>query len=363
MSSMAGHLVRRGFEAHSSMSEGKVKIDIPAWGIMMLATTAIIFVGVLFFIDYTFGRIVPTLLMIESPQDNINFEPLPTEDTDNSINKDPEPVVSRASFITSSFRETTRLLRAKGGFRGRFRGFWIFVVHATLVQWIGVTLASLPLLRFIPIGFTTVIAYVLCAQLSLGWTLIVISEPSPKSWFRRLPTLKMWKKIAGPTALYAVAEQSAVMLPLYLSMNCGLMQNPNEVANMPDREARAMAGKSIGIFILGLVLMCFVVIPANVILTRVQASLIQDAEETIVPFDRSFGGKVVPEIVGGTGMIGILDAWKTFNWSARIRLIKTYLKVVALQIGATLFFTVLFICQILMVGGFNKIIVPADGKN
>jgi len=214
-------------------------------------------------------------------------------------------------------------------------------------------------------GFTAVAASVLCAQLSLGWTHIVISEPSPKAWFRRLPTIKMWKKVAGPTALFAVAEQLSVMLPLYLAISLGLTRDPNDIANLPDRQQKAIVAKSIGIFALGLILAFLVVIPANVTLTRVQASLLNDAEETIVPFDRSFGGKVIPEIVGGTGMVSILDAWKTFDWAARIRLIKTYVKVFLMQIAVTTLFTVVFITQLFMIGGKNmhKIIVPADGQN
>jgi hypothetical protein len=40
--------------------------------------------------------------------------------------------------------------------------------------------------------------------------------------------------------------------------------------------------------------------PADVTLTRVQASLLPDIEETIVPFDQTFCEKVVPEVIGGS---------------------------------------------------------------
>jgi hypothetical protein len=173
----------------------------------------------------------------------------------------------------------------------------------------------------------------------------------------------MWKKVAAPTAVLAIAEQLSVYLPIYLAIVTGITdQKPEDVANMTGGQRTAMAFQGIGIFIFGLVLAFLIVIPANVTLTRVQASLLSDAEETIVPFDRSFGGKVIPEIVGGTGVIGMLDAWKTFDWASRIRLIKTYVKVFAMQFAVTILFALVLVAQIFMIVGrdWSKLI-PEDG--
>lgn len=132
---------------------------------------------------------------------------------------------------------------------------------------------------------------------------------------------------------------------------------------MSPKQQTAMSFKAIAILLLGLVLAFLVVIPANVTLTRVQASLLVDTEETIVPFDRSFGGKVVPEIVGGSGMIGMLDAWTSFDWAARTRLIKTYLKVIGMQIAVTFLFTMCLVSQLFIIAGkdWSKL-VPEDGS-
>merc|ERR1712058_176813 len=332
---VAGSLVRRGLDAHAEHGD---KIKIPTWGAVMLISTFIAFLFAMFMIEYTFGRLVPTLVMIESPQDTISFEPLPTEDPDSTINKDPEQP-SKPQLITSSIRRTVRHL---GGFSSRFRGLSIFIVNTLAVQWIAGILSVLPIINLLPRGFANIVALILCAQLSLTWTHIVISQPSPKTWFRRLAPLKMWKKVAIPTAIFALAEQVAVYIPIYMSILAGLV----------DKDAQQIV-----------VLTFLVVIPANVTLTRVQASLLVDTEETIVPFDRSFGGKVVPEIVGGTGMIGMLDAWKTFDWAARIRLVKTYLKVIAMQIGVTFLFTMCIVSQLFIIAGkdWSKLI-PEDGN-
>ncbi|KAL2060805.1 hypothetical protein VTL71DRAFT_8857 [Oculimacula yallundae] len=353
---LAGTLVRRGLEASKEHGD---KINIPTWGAVMLISTVVVYMFAMFTIEYTFGRVIPTLVMIESPQDSISFEPLPTEDTDSTINKDPEQP-PKPELITSSFRRTLRHL---GGFSSRFRGLGIFIVNALAIQWIAGMLSVLPIINVLPGAFANLVAVVVCAQLSLTWTHIVISQPSPKTWFRRLAPMKMWKKVAVPTAIFALAEQIAVYVPIYMSIFAGLGdKDARQIADLTPGQKAAMTLKAFGILAFGLVLTFLIVIPANVTLTRVQASLLVDTEETIVPFDRSFGGKVVPEIVGGSGMIGMLDAWKTFDWAARMRLIKTYLKVLGMQMAVSFLFTMFLVSQLFIIAGSDwSKLVPEDG--
>jgi hypothetical protein len=70
----------------------------------------------------------------------------------------------------------------------------------------------------------------------------------------------------------------------------------------------------------------FLCMPAVVTQIRVEASLLPEDQDVIVPFDRTFGGKVVPKVLGGTGCVSFMDAWRSFNWEARRRLIKLYSK-------------------------------------
>jgi hypothetical protein len=216
---------------------------------------------------------------------------------------------------------------------------------------------------FVPRALSNIVAAVICAQLSLTWTHIVISEPSPKKWFRRLPPMKVWKKVAVPTAILAVAEQITAFVPIYIALLTGISdKKAQDFAEMTPGQSTGMAFSGFGLLILGLLLGCFLVFPANIILTRVQASLLNDAEETIVPFDRSFGGKVIPEIVGGSGVISMLDAWKTFDWASRIRLGKTYGKVFAMQLAVSTLFTLVLVAEVFMIVGKNwSKLIPSDG--
>ena len=103
---------------------------------------------------------------------------------------------------------------------------------------------------------------------------------------------------------------------------------------------------AIGIFV-------FVVIPADVTLRRVQASMLPEEDESIVPFDRTFAGKVKPEILGGSGAVSMLDAWKSFDRSARIRLMKLYLKIFFVSVFTTIMFGMLIVGELKLAMGDN----------
>jgi hypothetical protein len=310
-------------------------------------------------VEYTFGRLIPTLLMVES-SDAILFQPLAIQDPDAPINKatDPELMLAKPQPITASFRSTIRHLQSKGGFRARFRGISMFIVYTMLVHWISAILNV-----FIPFLLAPIIATVVCAQLSVAWTHLVISDPSPKPWYRRIPSIRTWKKVAGPTAMLAVAHQIAIVLPAYVAATFNFLGQPDDFANTTAAQRWIIGLKVLSIFTLSLALAVLVVIPANVTLIRMQASVLPDEVESVVPFDRSFGGKVVPEIVGGSGIIGMLDAWKTFDRNARVRLFKAYAKVFAMQLAiAVLFFSVIGAEVAMIVGKNMNELFPGDGK-
>ncbi|KAK5141496.1 hypothetical protein LTR04_002574 [Oleoguttula sp. CCFEE 6159] len=90
--------------------------------------------------------------------------------------------------------------------------------------------------------------------------------------------------------------------------------------------------KFIAVLALGAMTALCVLLPAAVTLTRIEASLLPEEEETIVPFDRTFNGKVVPTALGGTGTVGFVEAWRSFDRAARLRLIKLYVKIALIQI-------------------------------
>lgn len=300
--------------------------------------------------------------MIESP--DALFEPLPTidPDSDNALDSGiaAEPVALKQQTISSSFRRTVKHLTAKGGFTARFRGFSIFIVNAFLVGLISGPISAIP---FIPPSVAGAISTIILANLSLAWTHIVISEPSTKRWYRRVPGLRAFKKIVAPTAVLALAKELSVLLPLLFAKIYNFGKLREDAPNMSGGRTVVIGLEALSVLAFGIVLSFFLVLPAKVALTRVQACLLDDSEETIVPFDRTFGGKVVPEIVGGTGVISMIDAWKTFDWAARVRLVKTYAKLLVLETLVVVAFIAVIVIEFFVIAHADlKKVFPGDGN-
>lgn len=188
----------------------------------------------------------------------------------------------------------------------------------------------------------------------MTWTHVVMSNPSSKSWWRRFPSWKAGNKILLPTAIWATAEQLAIYVPTVIFGIYGLNRYAEDPSHYHEVAPEAFANDIISVFtcvLVALFIVFAIVFPAEVTLTRVQASMLPEEDESIVPFDRSFGGKVEPEVVGGIGCVGMLDAWKTFDWAARIRLIKLYVKVTALQIATMFLFMGVLVGELKLIMG------------
>jgi len=302
----------------------------------------LLFMGTMIIISYTYGEVITTLSMIESPSATF-YVPAPKADDesdaplDGDAKVDTELIMVKEKLITSSLFKAEKHLVAQAGSMARFRG--LSMALATNIM--GWNLAKvftyvLPNSLFLSLPLSIILSRVALANFSLGWTHIVISEPSSKYWFRRIPSFSSWKKVARPTFILAAAEQVALFLPIYLVKVWGL---DNHTGGSMPKDGGDFTKKVMIVGLMSLAATFLVVIPAKVTLTRVQASLLPEDQETIVPFDRSFGGKVVPEVVGGSGMIGLLDAWKTFGFHSRIRLIKLYVKIFVIQMLTTFMFT------------------------
>ena len=252
--------------------------------------------------------------------------------------------------ITSSLRSTILHLRARAGYWSRFRGLSLFLCWAFARSLIISLIASAPIMRSQGgLAIAIIIAEVTLSLWELTWYQIVISEPSTKKWWQRVPSFKSraWTKIAPAVALRSLTTQIASGLPVLLCRSFGTMKHLQDPAFQPGKKDMAVIfGQSLIVLFLTFALFILLEIPATVTVVRVAASMLPEEYETIVPFDRSFGGKVTPAIVGGSGKIGMLDAWKTFTWPSRIRLLKLVVKVFAIIVTVWLLF-----CMVLVVEG------------
>lgn len=237
--------------------------------------------------------------------------------------------------ITSKLRTTVRHLRARAGRLSRFRGFSMFITCGMAE---GLVSSIFPISSTSIIGRLAVqtLVSILLANLQVAWVHIMISEPSPKRFYRRIPSFRSLGKIAPAAAFEHLLTNGAFAVTLSLiKVIHGLseldMIHEGEGAS-PDAYGKAASMLSVAAFISWIASF-----PARVIFVRVAASMLPQEDEAIVPFDRSFGGKVAPEVVGG-GVLSIVDAWKTFDRDGWVRYIKALVKAMAMQIAVVILF-------------------------
>ncbi|KAL8663103.1 MAG: hypothetical protein Q9202_004140 [Teloschistes flavicans] len=375
MSGIAHHLVKRGLDAtHEQYRSGSFAQDAgdkKPFGHPHAVAAALVITGVAWFfaanaISYIYGGVVATLTMIETPTatafrvdpavepEEADAPLLSAEEKKSNTIPELELFYVKTQPITSKIRTTIKHLKAEAGPWSRFRGLQVALVYHFVHHMLFQLLTALFGGALISQSFAAVFAAVILCRLQMLWTHVVISTPTEKKWYRRFPTLDQGKKILIPTAVWALAEQAAICIPITLFQIFdleGYYANPSGFKDLPEMQQKSVALASFAVLASGLLTAVLVVFPANVALKRVQASLLSDENDTIVPFDRTFGGKVQPELVGGKGVISMLDAWKTFDWAARFRLVKLYAKIAAIQLSTSVFFVMLAVAEVRMING------------
>ncbi|CAL8581768.1 hypothetical protein XPA_007453 [Xanthoria parietina] len=372
MSGIAHHLVKRGIEhtqdryrTGSFAQDGDNKpFGHPHAVAVALVITSLLWFFALSAVQYVYGGVVATLTMIETPTATaFKVDPAESDEADapllsneekKSAATEPELFYVKTKPITSKIRTTIRHLVAEAGPWARFRGLQVALayhfIHHILLQ----VLTALFGGAMISQSLAAVVTAVVLCRLQMLWTHVVISTPSEKKWYRRFPTIDAGKKIILPTALWALAEQATIYVPITLFMVFdleGYLQNPAAFNELSPMQQKSVMLASFAVMMSGIATAVLIVFPASVTLKRVQASLLPEENDSIVPFDRTFGGKVQPQVVGGTGVVSILDAWKTFDWAARFRLVKLYAKIFAIQVSTTILFVLFAVFQVRMING------------
>lgn len=229
------------------------------------------------------------------------------------------------SINTSSPLAIYRLLMDTDGFLANFRGFACALLQSVLTAY-PVVMAA----RYVPMPFY-LLARLLPAlglvQFSTLWLHLIITQPSHQSFWRRIPSFKRtfsatWKAVI----LHWASVETTRWLPYWVASSMGV-DWPSVNLLMPDNTYKFRIDLATGdnilyakcalVILIAVIGAIFLVVPSQVVLMRIQASLLPIEDETIIPFDRSFDGKVMPSITGGRGYATIYDAISTFsiaNW-------------------------------------------------
>lgn len=280
-----------------------------------------------------------TLAMIETP--TVDYIPVSslenfddTAKTDAALMIDGEPhVVEKNKPITSKIRGTLRHLTAHAGWTARWRGLGYAAVY-TFCNGFVHGFANL-FLFWLPGGgiLAAIAAAVVTAQLHCAWTHKMISASSAKSFRSRIPSVRVWRQLWIPNVVASASCQISMILVGLLiavlahgAISHGDDKTPPHFAN----SFWVVIAKVLAVLALAFFLGFFVVLPNYAALTRIEATLLPDEEDTIVPFDRTFGGKVTPVVVGGSGFSYVKEVCRTFDSEARGRIMKLFFKGVAI---------------------------------
>jgi hypothetical protein len=361
MIDQAIRLSKRIMDPESPPQSG-TSYELPWWTALIILANFIIFLPFVIYVNYTLKHVIPTFAIIED-ENPPAYQPVSLNDDDAaSLPEDPERVaaapgvlkadtLSGGRTVTSSIKSVHRLLRANGGFRAFFRGLSIYVAQGLCTSiLVGIFSGALGGL-FSPLA--TLLASLTLVQFSTAWVHIVMTPSSPKHFWSRLPPFRRaFEATWRPVAIYWLAAEVTRWAPFLLLSTAMPWPELDESGNlkpMPKEDYQNFAGLGSGAFLLSVFCSVFLVLPAHVILTRVQASLLPVEEDTIIPFDRSFEGKVEPAIVGGRGYATIADAWATYSRSAWRRLIWLHVKIALVTIAFGILAVIVLVPQVFAV--------------
>ncbi|KAL9118979.1 MAG: hypothetical protein Q9187_004465, partial [Circinaria calcarea] len=176
---------------------------------------------------------------------------MPNEKDTNTRYVEQELLLVNAQPITARLRTTIRHLRDRAGYLSRFRGYHVAIIyqimHHVLFS-LGLDLSGQRITK--PLLF--ILVTVLLCRWDAALTHIIISEPSDKNWFRRVPARSAFKKLIGPTLIAAVAEQVAVEMPKTLFDGFGLIRyvnRPEKFGEIPEEQRRLVMVQSLLVII------------------------------------------------------------------------------------------------------------------
>lgn len=332
------HLVRRADEVF--VQSGVIEPSLPdsPWSFLLFILSVVGFTLAILVISYTYGTLVPTLAIVEDSNSDlllrVSDDPLSKQPGDPAV-QDMGVEAPAPKPITSKLRTTVRHLRARGGRLAIFRGLSM----AMLGSFIAMIPSSWAQNSIVSLLVVKLITAVLVANIQVAWVHIVISEPSSKPFYRRIPSFRTLPKIFPAFALMYLGGSTVAATIIFVG---NLIAGTHD--NAPVDFSKGVRESDFITYTIAALVGFLFSVPAEVIFVRVAASTLPEADESIVPFDRSFGGKLAPAITGG-GVLSIADAWNTFDRDGWKRYIKATVKAWLMQVAAIVLFSVLIIAQ------------------
>ncbi|WPG99960.1 Hypothetical protein R9X50_00278300 [Acrodontium crateriforme] len=390
------HVMRRGVEAaHSHFQQASPEyiaklqqdaelyeqagpeMELSPEQFLPVLITAIIAVLIMASVRYTLGDLMASLAMIESPSTTAIIEPKPpayADEPDAPLEKEPlmpseaeadvEVTIINHKPITGRIRTTMAHLSRVGGFFAKWRGAGAGLVYHLIHGFIFVgfsffmngVLNTDYFGEFLAHTFTSV----LLARLHMLWTQKMVACPQSTSLLRRGAGWKQHKALLLPSFVYAAAEQVMMLIAsAAASMAEAKRQRMTQDGEMHGCLLAVLP--FLALVVSGLFVALAVLLPASVTLTRIEASLLPEDVETIVPFDReAVIGSIDTSARGGCRAL-FVQAWRSFDRSARLRLIKLYVKMILVQVAVAFVAVHVMVAELYLIGGEKLAIFIKSG--
>lgn len=276
---------------------------------------------------------------------------------------DIESATKTTTPITTNIRATVRHLTSTYGLMARYNGLATFMMWAFVsTVWrhiITINLVNgLDMYRPVAHAISTLAAGVIFARLHMLWTHMMIAVPGTSWAATGTNDSTVFKKLVPAAIMNAVAWEATVGLPVVLGWAMGLFVEKDGMLATTVQDGQPMEChemyKMLLVVLVGVLSLIGLYIPAHVALVRVEASMLPAEVETVVSFDRTFGGRVIAESEGGSGKLGFVDAWRSFEKAQRVRLLKVFAKIFLVETVLHVFFGVLIVVELLtFVGAEN----------
>lgn len=190
-------------------------------------------------------------------------------------------------------------------------------------------------LKDVLVGFAFEIAgnLVFCCWMA-AWVHIVITQHTLCIWYRRIPSFM-------PT--FRATWRPLVILPvvdiLLRDTMVVLLKHSMDLYSTGDATNGSFTSRNMLltlVWVLSQAIRLLASLPLEVAVVRIQASLLSEDEEPIVPFDRSFGKNGPNGLRPGLpaeprGPLSLRQAWRSLTWTEMRRLLKIFAKMLAVQ--------------------------------
>jgi hypothetical protein len=393
--SLASQVVRRGIrfarqtqpdaDTNKLLQEIARRLLSPASLCVLIATT-VLFLAVFTLVEYPIRFVVGNLAIIErttptahETSEGFELDGLlesgdEEEKAGDDIIVDVEDKRSKSNhgvggqLITKKIRTAMAHLREIGGFKSLYRGFKLCLLYSGLFVTLEILLSG-PLYPFSirQVVVDTISLFTLCT-IHCSWTHAIIrAQPSSTNrrknqhttlthtgWTRFIPGF--WSRHLILPNIRLLITSTIFSYGTMVTAKFAQQQATSNASHSGNTRIVVVISLALLPTAVGLLALFFMVLPALFALVRVEASLLPESDDAVVPFDRAFGGRIdysenLPRWSYVYRNLTTFGAWQTIEWEVYRRVVAIYVKFLLIGMVVCLFFALVYAFELYVILG------------